>query len=209
MLVVYKPKTQCYLDPGPKTCELFVRLNKACRICGIYQVQVQLEEFQKRDQLKPTFLTTRQKPEPKLRHLKQLKAVLALAVRPKSKFVAKFLLIFRFCLYLQEYTPNGDLHNALKSAPEGRFDETTAARFTLQMAQALKYLYSKKLIHLDVKPENFLLDSQGSDQKEFQVSCNTNFRLSKLESAQLRVIIFPGVVTCQNFLILIRLKFSY
>ena len=101
------------------------------------------------------------------------------------------------------------MHNALKSAPEGRFDETTAARFTFQMAQALKYLNSKKLIHLDVKPENFLLDAQGSDQKEFQVSCDTNFRLSKLEPAQLRVIIFPGVETSQNFLILIRFKFSY
>lgn len=74
---------------------------------------------------------------------------------------------FHACIHFQEYTPNGDLYSAMKSAPGGRFNETTAARFTSQMVRALKYVNSKKLIHTDVKPENFLIDSQGTDEEVF------------------------------------------
>lgn len=54
-----------------------------------------------------------------------------------------------------EYAPKGELYKELQKVK--RFDEKTSAKYVYQLADALKYCHSKKVIHRDIKPENLLL----------------------------------------------------
>ncbi|KAF2127293.1 Pkinase-domain-containing protein [Dothidotthia symphoricarpi CBS 119687] len=56
-----------------------------------------------------------------------------------------------------EFAPGGSLFSRLTKQPEGRFDEHTAAKYVAQMAEALRYMHKKNIMHRDVKPENILL----------------------------------------------------
>ncbi|CAF0724373.1 unnamed protein product [Brachionus calyciflorus] len=58
-----------------------------------------------------------------------------------------------------EYAPKGELYNLLKSV--GKFDDEQAATYIHQLADALSYCHSKKVIHRDIKPENLLLGIYG------------------------------------------------
>ncbi|KAJ7374778.1 hypothetical protein OS493_005128 [Desmophyllum pertusum] len=58
-----------------------------------------------------------------------------------------------------EYAPKGELYKTLSS--EERFDEPTSSNYIRQLAQALKYCHSLKVIHRDIKPENLLLGLKG------------------------------------------------
>jgi len=60
-----------------------------------------------------------------------------------------------------EFAPRGEMYKALQKQPDGRFDEKKTAKFIYQLADALKYCHSKKVIHRDIKPENLLLDVKG------------------------------------------------
>jgi len=61
-----------------------------------------------------------------------------------------------------EFAPKGELYKNLKSQPDGRFEEKISAKYISQMADALSYCHSKKVIHRDIKPENLLLDAKGN-----------------------------------------------
>ncbi|CAK9019607.1 Aurora kinase A (Aurora 2) (Aurora family kinase 1) (Aurora/IPL1-related kinase 1) (ARK-1) (Aurora-related kinase 1) (Ipl1- and aurora-related kinase 1) (Serine/threonine-protein kinase 6) (Serine/threonine-protein kinase Ayk1) (Serine/threonine-protein kinase aurora-A), partial [Durusdinium trenchii] len=56
-----------------------------------------------------------------------------------------------------EFAANGELYKRMKAQPDGKFDETTAAKYVAQLASALDYCHSFNVIHRDVKPENILL----------------------------------------------------
>lgn len=56
-----------------------------------------------------------------------------------------------------EHARGGTLLSHLHQQPNGRFDERTAAAYIAQLAKALRYLHTKRIIHRDVKPENILL----------------------------------------------------
>ncbi|KAG5175951.1 kinase-like domain-containing protein [Tribonema minus] len=58
-----------------------------------------------------------------------------------------------------EFAPGGELYKRLTAAH--RFAEPLAARYVLEMAQALQYCHSKHVIHRDIKPENLLVGAQG------------------------------------------------
>ncbi|KOC61099.1 Aurora kinase A [Habropoda laboriosa] len=60
-----------------------------------------------------------------------------------------------------EYAPNGELFKELNAQPEKRFNEVRTATYISQLADALKYCHSKKVIHRDIKPENLLLGIKG------------------------------------------------
>lgn len=60
-----------------------------------------------------------------------------------------------------EYAPRGEMYKVLQKQPQGRFDEERTAKYIKQLADALKYCHSKKVIHRDIKPENLLLDFKG------------------------------------------------
>jgi len=61
-----------------------------------------------------------------------------------------------------EFAPKGELYKNLKNQPDGRFEEKISAKYISQMADALSYCHSKKVIHRDIKPENLLLDAKGN-----------------------------------------------
>lgn len=58
-----------------------------------------------------------------------------------------------------EYASKGELYHALKAV--GKFDDVQAATYIYQLADALEYCHSKKVIHRDIKPENLLLGVYG------------------------------------------------
>jgi len=60
-----------------------------------------------------------------------------------------------------EFAPRGEMYKSLTKQPKNRFDEPRSSKYICQMADALRYCHSKKVIHRDIKPENLLLDMKG------------------------------------------------
>ncbi|XP_064156483.1 aurora kinase A [Anguilla rostrata] len=60
---------------------------------------------------------------------------------------------------LSEFAPRGELYSELQRC--GRFDERRSATYIAELADALHYCHTKKVIHRDIKPENLLLGSGG------------------------------------------------
>lgn len=60
-----------------------------------------------------------------------------------------------------EYAPGGACYKELQSQPDKRFGEKRTAIYVAQLAGALQYCHSKKVIHRDIKPENLLLGTKG------------------------------------------------
>lgn len=60
--------------------------------------------------------------------------------------------------YVMRYCGGGSLADRLK---EGPMPENEAIRYIRQVADALSYVHSHNVMHLDVKPANILLDDKG------------------------------------------------
>ena len=61
--------------------------------------------------------------------------------------------------YVMEYLEGGNLDSLVKS--RGPLDEATAVAYIRQVADALAQVHSNKLLHLDLKPENIMLNGKG------------------------------------------------
>lgn len=58
-----------------------------------------------------------------------------------------------------EYAPFGAVYRELQKL--SKFDEQRTATYITELADALSYCHSKRVIHRDIKPENLLLESAG------------------------------------------------
>ncbi|XP_066443665.1 aurora kinase A [Eleutherodactylus coqui] len=58
-----------------------------------------------------------------------------------------------------DYAPRGELYRELQRCRQ--FDDQRSATYITELADALLYCHSKKVIHRDIKPENLLLGSSG------------------------------------------------
>uniref|UniRef100_I3MIA4 non-specific serine/threonine protein kinase n=1 Tax=Ictidomys tridecemlineatus TaxID=43179 RepID=I3MIA4_ICTTR len=58
-----------------------------------------------------------------------------------------------------EYAPLGTVYRELQKL--SKFDEQRTATYITELANALSYCHSKRVIHRDIKPENLLLGSTG------------------------------------------------
>lgn len=77
-----------------------------------------------------------------------------------------FLLGIEYCFqteyniyFVMKYIQGGSLFNHLEIG--GVFSEERTKRYIFQMALALDYLHSKKVIYRDLKTENVLLNEDG------------------------------------------------
>ena len=66
----------------------------------------------------------------------------------------------RALLVLDLFDDGEELRRRIDAAPQGRLAESAAAPIVRQLAQALSFMHSKHVAHLDVKPENILVDSR-------------------------------------------------
>ncbi|XP_029358535.1 aurora kinase A [Echeneis naucrates] len=58
-----------------------------------------------------------------------------------------------------EFAPKGELYSELQRC--GSFTEDRSATYIMELADALNYCHTKKVIHRDIKPENLLLGANG------------------------------------------------
>lgn len=61
--------------------------------------------------------------------------------------------------YAMEYCGGGSLDSHIKS--RGSLPEAEALRYFAQIAEALQYMHSRRMLHLDLKPGNVMLRSSG------------------------------------------------
>ena len=82
---------------------------------------------------------------------------------------------------VQEYAEGGDLFDNIK--PEIGLDEDQARKTLHDIAKALEFMHSKKLVHRDVKPENVVLsDKESSLAKliDFGMTLRSGTHVSKV-----------------------------
>lgn len=56
-----------------------------------------------------------------------------------------------------EYCSGGTLSSFIKDVAKGPLPEPTVKKFLVQLLKGLKYIFSKNLIHRDLKPQNILI----------------------------------------------------
>ncbi len=68
----------------------------------------------------------------------------------------------RFYLVMK-YISGGDLSSRLRSAPEGRINETEVAMWAVQITEVLDYLHNRQppIVYRDLKPANIMIDSNS------------------------------------------------
>lgn len=77
---------------------------------------------------------------------------------------------------VMEYGKHGDIEHFLKNLLKRRFySETFLNYLTKQILDGLKYIHKCKIVHMDIKPGNILLDSNLEAKiTDFSVSCQYN-----------------------------------
>ncbi|KAM0021453.1 putative dual-specificity kinase TKL-Pl-4 family [Helianthus debilis subsp. tardiflorus] len=66
---------------------------------------------------------------------------------------------------VSEYVTGGSLRSYLCKNRDKKLPIKVVCQFALDIPKGLNYFHSKKIIHLDVKPENILIDSQNKKLK--------------------------------------------
>jgi len=64
---------------------------------------------------------------------------------------------------IMELCSGGDLFDRISSTPNSRFSEAYTKTLVVQMLRAMNYLHQNKIMHRDLKLENFLFTTKGED----------------------------------------------
>ena len=112
--------------------------------------------------------------------------------------------------YVMEYFSRGSLAQLQKSRPGGRLQESEALRYIRQIADALSYVHSKNLLHLDLKPGNILLDDNNNAIlidfgicKHYDESGNITVSTNSIETSRT-----PGYAPFEQYIALNLKQFS-
>lgn len=63
--------------------------------------------------------------------------------------------------FVIEFVPGMDLHDLIKTSPDGRCDIQTALRIGIDVGKALQYAHAHGVLHRDIKPENILVTNES------------------------------------------------
>lgn len=63
------------------------------------------------------------------------------------------------CYYVMEYLSGGDLETLIEK--RGGLSEEETIRFTRQIGAALSFMHQNKMLHLDLKPKNVMINASG------------------------------------------------
>ncbi|RCV39466.1 hypothetical protein SETIT_8G226900v2 [Setaria italica] len=73
-------------------------------------------------------------------------------------------------IWVEEYVPMGTLHEIIH-CKEPRFDWSSLIRIIEGIAQGVRYLHEQRVVHLDLKPTNIVLDSHMNPKiTDFEVA---------------------------------------
>jgi len=67
--------------------------------------------------------------------------------------------------YVMDYIYGCTLAKQIANSPNHKLAEDVAINYFKQICDALQYIHSKKVLHLDIKPENILIDTSSGDDR--------------------------------------------
>ena len=79
---------------------------------------------------------------------------------PNIVNVMEFFEANNTCYYVMEYLSGGDLDSLIEH--RGRLSEADTLKYTRQIAVALSFMHENKMLHLDLKPKNVMLNADGN-----------------------------------------------
>ena len=79
---------------------------------------------------------------------------------PNIVNVMEFFEANNTCYYVMEYLSGGDLDSLIEH--RGRLSEVDTLKYTRQIAEALSFMHENKMLHLDLKPKNVMLNADGN-----------------------------------------------
>jgi serine/threonine protein kinase len=82
----------------------------------------------------------------------------------------------RYLYLMLEYSCIGDLEKYIKTKTDGRLTQEEAHHFMKEIANALKFLRSRKIVHRDLKTENFLVFNEEDGTLRLKLSDFTSAR---------------------------------
>jgi fused-like protein len=105
------------------------------------------------------FVSKAGKSDAELRALRQEIAILRQLDHENIILLLDFFETPRDIVVVTEYAPHGELLNILKD--DASLAEPTVRAIAAQLAGALHYLHSRRIMHRDMKPQNVLVSSNG------------------------------------------------
>ncbi len=78
---------------------------------------------------------------------------------PNIVNVMEFFEANNTCYYVMEYLSGGDLDSLIEY--HGKLSEADVLKYTRQIAEALSFMHKNKMLHLDLKPKNVMLNANG------------------------------------------------
>ncbi len=67
--------------------------------------------------------------------------------------------------YVMDYIDGPTLSQLIKASPDGRIAEKRAVGMFLQLCDALRYVHNRKMLHLDIKPSNIIVQGTENDER--------------------------------------------